>query len=74
MKEKKLFKYDDNSNVSEINNYHSDDNLIQIEVFNYDDRGNRIEEKIFKQDGFLSNKSTFEYNKDDKLIKKQITT
>ena len=68
MTEKRLYKYDNQGNCSEMEFYSRDGELMQRYLYKYDQRGNRIEWRFYDADEFLSALTTYYYDDHDNLI------
>lgn len=62
---KRLYKYDDNGNQAEVDEYDPDGSLNQKVIYRYDQRGNRTERDNYLKNGRLWRRSIFSFDDHD---------
>ena len=68
MTEKRVYKYDNAGNNTELEFYDREGNLRQHYLYKYDNRGNRIEWRFYDADEFLVALTTYYYDDHDNCI------
>ena len=68
MAERRVYKYDNAGNNSEMEFYNAQGDLTQRYLYQYDDRGNRIEWRFYDADDFLVALTTYYYDDHDNVI------
>lgn len=66
--EKRVYKYDNQGNNTELEFYDREGNLRQHYLYKYDNRGNRIEWRFYDADEFLVALTTYYYDDHDNCI------
>ena len=66
--ERRLYKYDNAGNNTEMEFYNSNGDLMQRYVYKYDSHGNRIEWRFYDADEFLVALTTYYYDDHDNVI------
>ena len=61
LKSKRTYKYDEKGNITELNEYSSNGNLLKKSIYNYDNESNLSNCNIYKSDGSLENKIVWSY-------------
>ncbi|MBQ4376568.1 MAG: hypothetical protein II793_02595 [Bacteroidales bacterium] len=67
MTEKRVYKYDEYGNNTELEFYNRDGELIQRYLYKYDENGNRIEWRYYDADEFLVALTTYYYDDHNNL-------
>ena len=67
LKDKHTYKYDDEGNKIEENEYNKEGNLVKRNIYKYDDDGNKIEENEYIYER-LSDKHTYKYDGNGNMI------
>ena len=68
MTERRVYKYDNTGNNTEMEFYSRDGELMQRYMYKYDNHGNRIEWRYYDADEFLVMLTTYYYDDHDNLI------
>lgn len=66
--EKRVYKYDNQGNMTELEFYNPNNELTQRYIYSYDDRGNRIEWRFYDADEFLVALTTYYYDDHNNVI------
>lgn len=68
MTERRVYKYDNMGNNTELEFYNPDGDLMQRYLYKYDNRGNRIEWRFYDSDEFLVALTTYYYDDHDNVV------